>query len=29
VGPFDGHVSNASAFDDPALDGVIYKSFVD
>jgi hypothetical protein len=29
VGPFDGHVSNASAYDDDALVGVIYKSMAD
>jgi uncharacterized protein DUF6985 len=26
VGPFDGHVSNASAFNDRSLDGVVYKA---
>jgi len=29
VGPFDGHVSNASAYDDDALDGVIYRTLVE
>jgi len=29
VGPFDGHVSNASAYDDETLDGVIYKAVAD
>ena len=24
VGPFDGHLSNADAFDDPSLEGVVY-----
>lgn len=25
VGPYDGHVSNVSAFDDPRLAGVVYR----
>jgi hypothetical protein len=29
VGPFDGHVSNASAYDDQTLRGVIYKSIAE
>jgi hypothetical protein len=28
-GSFDGHVSNASAYDDQALRGVIYKSIAE
>jgi hypothetical protein len=29
VGPFDGHVSNASAYDDDTLEGVVYKRLAD
>jgi hypothetical protein len=25
VGPYDGHLTNADAYDDPSLEGVIYK----
>jgi len=26
VGPYDGHLTNADAYDDPALEGTIYKA---
>ncbi len=26
VGPFDGHLTNSDAFDDPSLKGVVYRS---
>ncbi|MBL7255249.1 DUF6985 domain-containing protein [Paractinoplanes lichenicola] len=27
VSPYDGHVTNAAAYGDPALEGIIYRSF--
>jgi hypothetical protein len=28
VGPYDGHITNADAYDDPLLKGVIFRSFL-